>query len=673
MFGIIVLLIFEAMGILQAFMLCRQRPRLVRIWLGLVAGLMEMMWLPCLSAFLFRFSVGAHLLSLGIDAVATVLLVALSHTKNSLPEHTESDTLFPRKTFLWLTLLITILSGYLQYTHSFRPSDGALFVGQSTYGDLCFHSSIITGLPNHAFPPDYTILPGNLLGYPFLSDALSGTMYLFGTPLNLAICIPGTLMTVLVFMGFFLFSWELTHSERASVLSLFLMLFNGGLGFFYTLDRMGDTGFSALKAVFTGYYKAPANLTDLNIRWVNFLCDLLIPQRTLTAGWACAIPALYLLHTALKNRKTSDFVALGLFTGPLVMIHTHSFMGVGIISLGVMLDILLRDQEHRKENFIHFFIYGSIACLLALPQLLIWTFPQSSHGNYLRLHLEWVNNTGQFLRDESIWFWIKNVGPMFLMVILAGLNTKEQENRAFSAGSLLLFLLADLILFQPLDYDNNKLFCLAYLAILPLGAAFSCTLYDGLKKFRGHQLLVVLFLFLCSTSGILSIAAELNSNYQIFNAGEVSAADYLKEDTFPDALILSACNHNNVPVCLAGRNIVCGSSTFLYFHGLDYEKEQTNAILMLAFPQKLQSMYESYGIDYVYVSAYERTPSKISHEYIQEETLKQSEYRVDEAELASLYPVVFESGEGYNKVRIYAVSPRAREKYYSGSTISMVN
>ena len=83
-----------------------------------------------------------------------------------------------------------LMSGYLQYTHMFREVDGALYVGQSTYGDLCMHASFATGLIGQSYPPEYSILPGTRLGYPFLVDALSATMLIYGTPLAAAFSVP---------------------------------------------------------------------------------------------------------------------------------------------------------------------------------------------------------------------------------------------------------------------------------------------------------------------------------------------------------------------------------------------------------------------------------------------------------------------------------------------------
>lgn len=98
---------------------------------------------------------------------------------------------------------LTLFSAYLQYTHVLCPgADGTLYVGQSTYGDLCLHLGIATGLDGASFPPEYTILPGVMLGYPFLVDALSASMYQLGCDLALSFTLPGTLMMALVYWDF---------------------------------------------------------------------------------------------------------------------------------------------------------------------------------------------------------------------------------------------------------------------------------------------------------------------------------------------------------------------------------------------------------------------------------------------------------------------------------------
>ena len=298
MLGFVLLAAFLASGCTLMDALLRRQGRMTRLWLGLSCGFAMMMWFPSLFAFALDFTWVAQALgagvAVGLGAFAQVK--ARFRRDSDLQEAPRSD----REPTVWLVLALvvpfTLLMGYLQYTHTLRPVDGSLHVGQSTYGDLNLHLGIATGLKNASYPPEYTILPGTRLGYPFLMDALSGSMYLCGTPLRWAFIVPGTLMSALVFWGYLMLAWRLTGGgKRATALSFVLLFLNGGLGFCYVLDQVGLDP-NRLISCLNDFYKAPANLVDKNIRWVNVIVDMMLPQRTLLAGWMMVIPALWMLQ-----------------------------------------------------------------------------------------------------------------------------------------------------------------------------------------------------------------------------------------------------------------------------------------------------------------------------------------------------------------------------------------
>ena len=473
-------------------------------------------------------------------------------------------------------------------------------------------------------------------------------------------------MCVLVYAGIFLLTYEITGRKGAAVLALVLLLFSGGLGFLRTLDMAPGRDWAELDSALNDYYKAPANDPTYNLRWVNALCDLLIPQRTLLAGWVTLIPALYLLYTAMKSRRTADFIGLGFWAGPMVMIHTHSFLGLGVISLGAMIDTLIRSKKHRREIFVNFLLYGGIACVLALPQLMIWTFPQTFKGGSLRFLFNWVNNDGHGgLIDGYFWFWIKNVGLMFLLFPVAVLTSSDKRVKALGLGSFLTFLLAETVLFQPNVYDNNKLFAAAYLCMLPVGCGLLCDLWDRMSGIRGRCVIAAAFLFACTASGAISIAREVKSDYPEFGAEQVKAAQFIRENTFEDSLFLTANNHNNTVASLTGRKIVCGSNLYLYYHGLDYTQQEADAFLMLAYPAECADLMASYGIDYIYLSDFEKNSYDIWNGYVKNASIPiygrigYTSIRADADAIDALFPLVYDGGEEYDSVKIYAVSERA--------------
>ena len=212
--GVLYLLVFLAAGCTCVRFLLPRKSLLTRVWLGVSLGLLLMMWLPALIAFAVDFTWTAHLLALiplaGLTAGCFFLRDPSPVKKWDAREKQLAGQM------LMVVLPLTLLSGYLQYTHCLRVgSDGGWWVGQSTYGDLPMHMSFITSLKNAAFPPDYALFPGQRLSYPFLTDSLSTSLYLMGFSLEWAIVVPGTLMMALCFTGVMVLAREMTLQDIA--------------------------------------------------------------------------------------------------------------------------------------------------------------------------------------------------------------------------------------------------------------------------------------------------------------------------------------------------------------------------------------------------------------------------------------------------------------------------
>lgn len=623
MAGFLLLAGFLLCGCVMMDALLPGRDRLTRLWLGLCGGLMLMMWLPTLFAFALRFDKAAQWSGLAAAVAIAGLCAFLNRDTPRNRRFTDMPLWLP----LALVLPLAILGGYLQYTHVLRNVNGALHVGQSTYGDLCLHLGIATSLRGAAYPPDYSLLPGTLLGYPFLGDSMVTSMLLFGSDLAAAFAVTGTLMMALVYLGFVIFCWELTRSRAATAVATALMFVNGGLGFLYALDGIGRDA-TAFRNIFTGFYLTPTNQPALNLRWVNVICDMMIPQRTLLAGWMALIPALWLLTVAARDRNPRAFAMLGVWAGALPMIHTHSFLALGLVSAGAMVYALWQaGHEHRRGTFLSFALYGGIALLLALPQLLVWSVPQTVNGGALRFRFNWVNNLGNGrLIDGYCWFWIKNVGLIWLMMVPAALTAKRGPRggelmaqgdltRMLGIGALCVYVVAELIQFQPNDYDNNKLFYVAYIVMCPIVGLYLTALWDRLKGLPGRALLAGVFMLVSTLSGALTIAREVVSDYELFNRDAVAAAAWFEANAPRDAVVLTGSQHNNPVAALAGRRIVCGTGSYLYFHGIDYSLQQQDERTMLEFPEDSLELFDRYGIEYVYLSSHERSDFDVDEEW----------------------------------------------------------
>ena len=324
-------------------LLCKERYSIVMQYLvGSVAGVLALQWFPLLFAFVFDFSMTAPVLALLLQVVLCVLVGWRCHcSESSLQQHpyrkvNEWKRLF-RENPVWILMAVTFaFFCYCLYTHTIvGNADGSMHTGQSTYGDMNMHFSFITSIANQqTFPPEYSLLPGHKLSYPFLCDSVSSSLYLMGASLRLAYVLPMLGAILQVFMGFYcLIKYWLGRSATA-LIAWILFFWNGGLGFVY-FDNA-----EKIHKIFAEFYMTPTNYLDKNLRWVQVMVDMLIPQRATLFGWAILFPLLAFLFRAIAERKKKLFVMAGVAAGALPMIHTHSFLALGMIcAVWLLLDL----------------------------------------------------------------------------------------------------------------------------------------------------------------------------------------------------------------------------------------------------------------------------------------------------------------------------------------------
>ena len=84
---------------------------------------------------------------------------------------------------------------------------------------------------------------------------------------------------------------------------------------------------------------------------------------------------------------------------------------------------------------------------------------------------------------------------------------------------------------------------------------------------------------------------------------------------------------------------MCGTGSYLYFHGLNYGRQEQDCRRMFELPESSAALFDSYGVDYVFISGYERYNFTADEEYFRENC-----------------PLVFSQAD----VQIYAWSERAR-------------
>ena len=143
----VIILAFETCGAMLADQVIPKKP-CIQALIGLVLGILLMMWLPALVSFFMPFNVLSNLLALGIAAAITAASVFLFQSSSYALSEKDIANLNYCSRCRSFNIAFNIFAAYAY----FAPVDGSFHVGQSTYGDLPLHLSIATSLKNKQLP-----------------------------------------------------------------------------------------------------------------------------------------------------------------------------------------------------------------------------------------------------------------------------------------------------------------------------------------------------------------------------------------------------------------------------------------------------------------------------------------------------------------------------------------
>lgn len=673
--GTLYFLFFQITGLILVCFLLRRKNAVTRLLCGSILGSVLLQWLPPLFAFIFNFSITAHILALLFCCIVIGILFILKrpHCAFSLPS-VSSLKIFLKKHFVFLVLFLLtfVIFCAMLSSHTLAVREDGLHTGQCTYGDMNMHLGFITSIARQqTFPPYYSISPGDKLCYPFLCDSISSSIYLFGASLRYSFMLPMFFAIAQVMAGFYCIAYTWLQNAKKASLAWFFFFYNGGLGFVYFMDWSNERTYY-FKNIFTEYYQTPTNLINQNIRWVNIIVDMLLPQRATLFGYAVLFTCIWLLWRAVFKKETDLFPITALLTGSLPMIHTHSFLAMALISAAWLLMSLVQNVRSSKkwknpgrilftgflilmcsiqlltkrENLITpnrllifcltalgllfllgiyylikyiktngcktllstWGVYLLIVLLLSLPQLFGWTFNQAAQSGFTTGHFNWGNQG-----DNYLWFYIKNWGVILLLLVPAVFYCCRRDFAVLSASFLIWFII-ELISFSPNTYDNNKLLYVAYLFFCCISADYGYQLYRKMKGIKGIRLWSTAFLFLSCFSGILSMGRELVSDYTVYSNAHLEAALYIDQAAPADATFLTSDRHVNEVAALAGRNIVSGSGVYLGPHGI-YDNDRAQDVrLMYESPETSGELFAKYDVDYIMISSWEKGNYNISEE-----------------------------------------------------------
>ena len=201
-------------------------------------------------------------------------------------------------------------------------------------------------------------------------------------------------------------------------------------------------------------------------------------------------------------------------------------------------------------------------------------------------------------------------------------------------------MLSELIVFQPNEYDNNKLFYVWWALCAVLAADYAVLLYDKLRGLRARRVIAVMTAICCFATGTLSIARECISDFyggplQMFSGADAELARWVEDNTEEHATFMCWTHHINPVPALAGRDIVCGPGLWLGMHGYDLRERENDIRAFYGNPREYADVLDKYDVEYIVVGTEERNNAG-----------------ADADKLLEIYDLVY---EGYDGTLIFRV------------------
>jgi len=525
-------------------------------------------------------------------------------------------------------VLLALAMGYL-FTHAVEVTpDAWLAHYNNTWSDWSFHASYATTFVyGHNLPPQNPLFAGTPFRYPFAPDFATALLIGGGWSIPAALIWPSWAMTVLALSGLILWARRLTGGIAAGVIAVTLTLLGGGLGFWFFLGDAARRGLlTTLTHLPQTYDRYPP---PVNIQWYNPILSYYLPQRSFVFGAAIVLTALLLLtppllrtpffdwratittirqswrHWTLKSEAVA-FIVAGALAGVLPLFHVHSLVVLGLVT-GCWALLFPRPA------WIGFF---AVLLLVAVPRLLM-AIPGdpglSKEHQYPQLMLGWMSqysfpSTGY---DFPVGFWLKNTGlfwPLLLIALLSPLALNRRA-RLIVAPFCLVFVAANLIKFQPWDWDNSKLLVFWYMASGVAVGAMLVRLWRATLVGAAGALLMWLTLVASGALSLLQFLPPQGPAYVWFSAEDIRLASEVRQLTPPKAVFVTgadpsneiAAYPNNPVADLAGRSVLMSYPGWLWSYGINYGQREVDIRKIYDGGATALALLHRYHADYVVV------------------------------------------------------------------------
>lgn len=491
------------------------------------------------------------------------------------------------------------------FNRAFLPeSNGEVSAVVYSYGDLALHATLINYFTGQSgLLLRSPIFAEQSIQYPFLIDFHSALLVKTGLPLHWTLVITSLLSMLSALTLLFSFCQNITKKHNTAWFATILFLFNGGLYGLAVLKDWQNSGKSFVE-FFLHLTKDYTLFPDTYIQWSNVISTHLLPQRGFLFGFAFLMAFLSIWqHTWYQQKiKVLPLIFLSSLCGLLPLFHSYTFLVV--TPLLMWLSGWL--YHFKRISLKHAVLIIAPSLLLSVGQVVYL----SSGKNFISPLVGWLSHD-----QDIVTFWWHNMGFALCYLLISpfifwNIFSKKQFEKLLIIPFISIFLLCNLFIFQPYDWDNMKFFLFSYLYIAIITAAVMTHFWKAPLFKTACVLLIVVSCF----SGALSVLYTMETVWTINTAKDVQIAKVIKK-TNPDSIFLTASTHNHVVPMLGGRAVVLGYDGWLWSHGIDFSSVSEDVKMIFKGDPTTHALLKKYGVNYIFIGPDEEKQYSVNTQF----------------------------------------------------------
>lgn len=592
-------LLWIAVWIWLGFWCVRRFSRLTRLEtavFGTIFGLAVGGYNTLAWSYAFGLSRESHGIWLTIAILAACSTFLLKRNAESYDE----TLLLPPNRLRWWALGGGLFLLWFGLTTLTSQNDQLWIQNRHNYGDIRLHLAYIYSfVEGNNVPVQNPIMAGVRPSYPFLVDFITSELVLLGLPLIWAY----NLMTVigygLIALSIYLLGVRLLTSKTQATLAVFFVFLGGGVGFFtqfipewsqhnWAVDYLKNApeDYSIIKE--SGYWLGNSLLIFFNT------------QRTFLLGLPLTLMIIHSLYRLDRKSSWQTYVWIGLLIGLLPLIHTSSLL---VLLFLMPLFLYTTWRLHSPKVWWRNWLALAITTLaIAVPLLGLFIDQTSSLTRLIHFAPGWMAEKG----ETFLTIWLKN-GLFLIPAGIAGIILLYRQNQTAGRlllASMILFIFANFVVTQPWNFDNSK-----YLLYWLIFMTYACaTTTAWLWHHRAKAFALVLLIGL-TASGTYDVARRVNKKTQWFPitaSGDAAMVNEIQTIIPPKSQILTYGWMMSPMVFLSGRPMVFGDGSWIWSHGLEYQKRLQTVESIYSGDASALAHLTTLKVDYIVLSPHER-------------------------------------------------------------------